>query len=59
MQLYALYDDICNPKYMQKDPIKNVQKYAKNLPQKYALTPRISILSKNMQKHTKHTLNIC
>ena len=24
-QLYALNDDICNPKYMQKNAIKNMQ----------------------------------
>ena len=40
MQLYALYDAISNPKYMQKYAIKNMQKYAeirkKNM-QKYAM----------------------
>ena len=41
MQLYALYDAISNPKYMQKYAIKNMQKYAeirKKIMQKYALT---------------------
>ena len=34
MQLYVLYDDICNPNYMPKYPIKtcrNMQKYVEEI----------------------------
>ena len=60
MQLYVLYDDICNPNYMPKYPIKNMQKYAeicrRNM-QKYILTPRLS-KRKNMQKYAKICKNM-
>ena len=42
--LYALYKDICNRKYMQKYVIENMQKYRKYM-QKYA--------EKYMQKYAK------
>ena len=56
MQLYELYGEVCNPIYMQNMQLKickNMSKYATKM-QKYALTSRISILRKNMQKHAKY-----
>ena len=48
MQLYALYANICNPKYMQKysfENMQNIQKYAK-----ICIEPTSIDLIKNMQK---------
>ena len=52
MQLYELYANICNPKYMQKCAIKNMQKYIQSRYMHYMHEIRkyAEICSQNMQK---------